>query len=312
MQRDRRDRAGLIVWGIVLWLLAQPSAAQPDPLDSTAQDDAQEVDVTTPSRFMLDLGISSGFSFHDSLAYSGLLDTGHYDSRGVQVSTNVLTPRLSGRYLVTERLSISFDALMGIIAVKESGTQQLRADNLSFGIGDVRLGSQWLLFLEDARRPKLYLTTSANTGTSNYSSLGDGLPALGVGVEAQRTLSDRITAVAGLGLTHKFDSGEVKPGDVADFSAGAAFLTPTGSYVIPIRLHIAFLAKSQIALEDFDARTDFMLSFGLARAGSRYVWQGYVYAPGGNVNLEESSMGSTLSVPLYPRERFREGKPKRR
>ncbi|HEX4961414.1 MAG TPA: hypothetical protein VF173_11290 [Thermoanaerobaculia bacterium] len=220
----------------------------------------------------------------------------------VQETDNLAAVTVDGEYRFSERFTAGFQVPLGAVAYIDKNDHLLGIyDHYRFGIGDVTAWASTAILRETATRPLLTAVASVDSGSSRYSSLGDGFASCGLGVTGYKSLTSRFYVTGEATAIKRFAKDGLDPGILAVPGLGGGLLTPKGNYRIEVVSEYLWSSKASSEPGEVGG-SKLSLSVRLRGAATRYSLQVDIF---GFDHLSRGGYGFSLNYPLYPREKFR-------
>jgi hypothetical protein len=281
---------------IVLFFLCMGNLQAQDSSDVQGRDVVDDL-FPAQGNFLLDLGIGGGTPFSINSRGPGIITR----APKVRETESFTAETLQGEYGFSNRLAVGFQVPLGVVGYLDKRVHLPGIyDHFRFGMGDV---SAWIvtpLKRETAASPSVTMVASVDSGTTRYSSLGDGFASCGIGVKSYKSLSNRLFVTGEASAFKRFPKDGLDPGILGVPGLGGGMLTPNGKYRIEV---VSEYLWSNKASSDPNQEGDskFSLSVRLQSASTRHRLEIDIL---GVDHISRGGYGFSLSVPLYPREKF--------
>jgi len=212
------------------WVSTAPAYEKEVVLGEEYQTQREKEALT--DRFRLDWGFTYGITTStESSIISGWYDLDpafafYLEQLDMEYSRNFLSMRLTGIYLITPRLDISATVPFGLVEPRREreGIFPNFDEDYEFAVGDISGGMNYYLLPETEGIPGVVVGLDVSSGTSKFTSLGNGVWDITGGLRVQKHLAEPFY-VFGLGdYTYTMEKNDVNPGDITGYGGGIGFV----------------------------------------------------------------------------------------
>ncbi|MBU4185999.1 MAG: hypothetical protein KKI12_09935 [Proteobacteria bacterium] len=253
--------------------------------------------------FEIDLALGYGFSYTQAVIGAYGLDPkgkSYYNELDLEYSENLAALRLTATFVINPKTGVYFGIPFGIIEAE--GKDVWDDDDIRFSIGDLFAGVYHHLLPETESWPNVTANLALSTDLAQYSSLGNGVWDVTLGISARKFLSERFYLSGVCDYTYTKRKHNVDPGDKIGYGGGIGYFTKKGT-MIEARLKGCYIGAAEIPWSRetvLEKEQDLIFTLGVKswlpkRACWSLTWGGLDEG----VEFKRNYFGFECSVPIF-------------